>query len=242
MRTFLFIISILTLYNCYSQELDIFQNDSVYSKNKISSRTKYSVNGSTLQKELVTYYNQAGQKTKQFWFWNGDKNFHNVETFIYSTNGQLSSLIDSSADATVEITTFYYDNSQNLKKRVSLQGADTTDVRVFPTKNTTIKRWYRSGKPYRFDTTIFEAENVKLEYWGSEISPNSDKEFKWHYIFYNEFDKQGNLTKVSANVERPHKQFTQYIYDKRGLLLRKQEIIFKLKKKIIQTEYYFTYD
>jgi hypothetical protein len=202
----------------------------------------YSINGSTLQKELVTYYNQAGQKIKQFWYWNGDKDFHNFETFHYSANGQPSSLIDSSADGNVEITTFYYDDSHNLQKRVSLQETDTTDVRTYPNKNTTIKRWYMSGKPYRFDTTIFEAENAKQEYWGSEKSQNSDKDFKWHYNFDNEFDKQGNLIKVSAKVERPHKQFTQYIYDTRGLLIRKQEIIFKRKKKIIQAEYYFTYD
>jgi hypothetical protein len=242
MRTLLSIITILTFHNSYSQELDIFQNDSVYYKNKIYTRTMYSINGSTLQKELVTHYDSARRKIKQFWYWNGEKDFHNVETFYYSHNGQLSSLIDSSADGNTEITTFYYDGNHNLQKRISLEENDTTDVRTYPNTNTTIKCWYMSGKPYRFDTTIFEKENAKLEYWGSEKSSNSDKEFKWHYNFKNEFDKQGNLTQVSVKVEKPYKSFTRYIYDERGLLIKKQGIIFIKKKETIQTQYYFTYE
>lgn len=241
MRTLLFIWAFLTVDICYSQELDIFQNDTIYAKNRISTRTMYSVNGSTLQKEIVTHYNFRGQKIKQFWFWNGEKDFHNVETFNYSNNGQLSSLIDTSADANIEITTFYYENN-NLQKRITLNDKDTSDFRTYPNQSTTIKCWYMAGKPYRFDTTIFEKENVKLEYWGSEISQNPDKIFRWHYNFKNEFDEKGNLVKVSAKVEKPYKSFTRYIYDERGLLIKKQEIIFIKKKETIQMQYYFTYD
>ena len=201
----------------------------------------YSVNGSTLQKELVTHYNSTGQKIKQFWYWNGEKDFHNVETFYYSNNGLISALTDSSADGNLETTTFYYDNN-NLQKRVTLNGNDTTDFRTYPDKNTTIQSWYMAGKPYRFDTTIYEKENAKLEYFGSEKSQNPDKVFKWHYNFKNEFDEKGNLVKVSAKVEKPYKSFTKYIYDERSLLIKKQEIIFIKKRETIQTQYYFTYD
>ena len=115
--------------------------------NKIAFRTMYSVNGSTLQKELVTHYNSAGQLSKQLWYWNGEKDFHNVETFYYSNNGQISSLIDSSADGNVEITTYCYD-SNNLQKRITLNDKDITDFRTYPNKSTTIKCWYMAGKPY----------------------------------------------------------------------------------------------
>lgn len=202
----------------------------------------YAVNGSTLQKEIVTHYNPAGKKVKQFWYWNGEKDFHNVETFYYSNNGQLSSLIDSSADGNIEITTFYYDDNHNLQKRVSLRDNDTTEFRTYPNKNTTIKCWYMSSKAYRFDTTIFEKENAKLEYFGSEISRNTEKAFKWHYHFKNDFDQKGNLIQVSAKIERPFKSFTRYIYDKRGLLIKKQEIMFIKKKATIQSQNYFTYE
>jgi hypothetical protein len=242
MRTLLSILAILTFGNCFSQELDIFQSDSVYHSNSVSMRTMYSINGSTLQKELVTYYNLTGQKIKQFWFWNGEKDFHNVETFYYSNNRQLTSLIDSSADGNIEITTFYYDDNYNLLKRVSLNENDTTDFRIYPNRYTTFQSWYMKGKPYRFDTTIFETTTAKLEYFGSEKSQNSDNSFKWHYNFKNEFDEKGNLVKVSAKVEKPYKSFTRYIYDKRGLLIKKQEIIFIEKKETIQTQYYFTYE
>lgn len=242
MRTLLSIIAILTFDNCFSQELDIFQNDSVYHKNKISTRTMYSINGSTLQKEIVTHYNLAGQKTKQFWYRNGAKDFHNVETFSYSDDGQQSLLVDSSADGNVEITTFHYDENHNLLTRVSLHGNDTTEFRTYPDKNTTIKFWYLAGKPYRFDTTIFESQTAKLEYFGSEKSQNPESIFKWHYHFKNEFDEKGNLVKVSAKVEKHYKSFTRYIYDKRGLLIKKQEIFFIKKKEKIQTQYYFTYE
>ena len=202
----------------------------------------YSVNGSTLQMEIVTHYNPAGQKIKQFWYWNGENDFHNVETFYYSSNGQLSSLIDSSANGKIEITTFYYDDYQKLQERVSLSDNDTTDFRTYPNENTTIKCWYISGKPYRFDTTIFEKENVKLEYFGSENSHSSDKAFKWHYKFKNGFDEKGNVIKVSVKVEKPYKSFTKYIYDERGLLIKKQEIISHKRKETIQTQSYFTYE
>jgi hypothetical protein len=241
MRTLLSIIAILTLHNCYSQELDIFQNDSIYFKNKISTRTMYAMNDGKLQKELVTHYNRSGQKIKQFWYWNGEKKFHNVETFYYSNNGQLSSLIDSSADGNIEITTYYYDDTHNLLKRVSLDGNDTTDVRTYPNQNTTIQRWYRTGKPYRFDTTIFASETAKMEYFGSKKSQNPDELSKWHYNFRNEFDVKGNLVSVSANVETPYKSLTRYTYDKRGLLIKKQEIILMKEKETIKMQYSFTY-
>jgi hypothetical protein len=237
MRILFTILAILTLNISYSQELDIFQNDSIYSKGKISTRTMYSVNGGTLQKELVTHYNSSGQKTKQFWYWNGEKDFHNVETFYYSNNGLISVLTDSSADGNLETTTFYYDKN-NLQKRVTLNGNDTTDFRTYPDINTTIKCWYMAGKPYRFDTTIFEKENAKLEYFGSEKSQNPDKVFNWHYNFKNEFDEKGNIVKVFAKVEKPCKSVTKYIYDERSLLI----IIFIKKRETIQTQYYFTYD
>ena len=98
------------------------------------------------------------------------------------------------------------------------------------------------GKPYWFDTTIFETPTAKLEYFGLEKSQNSDNSLKWHYNFKTEFDEKGNLVKVSAKVEKPYKSFTRYIYDKRGLLIKKQEIIFIKKKETIQMQYYFTYE
>jgi hypothetical protein len=119
MKPLFSIMAILTLQICYSQELDIFQNDSIYFKYKISLRTMYSVNGGKLQKELVTRYNSAGQKTKQFWYWNGEKEYHNFETCYYSHNGLLTSLIDSFANGNIETTIYYYDNNHNLKKRVT---------------------------------------------------------------------------------------------------------------------------
>jgi hypothetical protein len=201
----------------------------------------YSVNGSTLQKELVTYYNAAGQRTKQFWYWNGEKDFHNVESFYYSGDALLLSLTDSSADGNLETTSFHYDH-RNLQKRVTLQNDDTSDFRVYPVKNTTIRCWYAAGRPYRFDTTIFEKENVKLEYFGREDLQNPDKEFRWHYKFKNEFDQNGNLIKVSAKVGRPYRSFARYVYDERNLLIKKQEIIFVKRKETIHAEYYFTYE
>ena len=66
MRLLIALIFLFSVQISYSQELDIFQNDSIYAKNKISSRTMYSINGSTLQKEIMTYYNSAGKKIKQF--------------------------------------------------------------------------------------------------------------------------------------------------------------------------------
>jgi len=202
----------------------------------------YLINGSTLQKQLVTYYNTKGQKVKQFWFWNGENQFHNVETFYYSNNGQLTFLIDSTADGNIIFTTFYYDDNYNLIKSVSLNKNDTTDFLTYPNKNTTIKCWYMEGKPYRFDTTIFETATAKMEYWGSEKSQDHDKLFGWHYNFKNEFDEKGNLVKASEKIKKPYKYYTRYIYDERGLLIKKQEIISKRKKETIQSQYYFTYE
>ena len=81
-----------------------------------------------------------------------------------------------------------------------------------------------------------------MEYFGSEKSQNEDKLFKWHYNFKNEFDEKGNLVNVSVKVEKPYKSFTRYIYDERGLLIKKQEILFVKKKETIQMQYYFTYE
>ncbi len=236
MRNLLTILAILTSHLCFSQELDIYQNDSIYSKSKITIRTMYSINGGKLQKELVTHYNQTGQITKQFSYWNGDQTFHNVETFLYSKDGLITQLVDSFTDGNIETTNYYYKNG-NLEKRLTTnQNHDTCDFRSYPNKTTTIQRWYMDGKAYRYDTTIFEKENIKLEYYGTQNSQS------WHYRFLNEFDPRGNLVKTTSNLEKPYKSFTRYVYDKRNLLTKKQEIFYVKKKEVISTEYYFTYE
>ena len=242
MRHILILSTILTFQVCNSQELDIFQNDSIYAKNKIAVRTMYSINGPNLQKELVTYYNPSGQKVKQFWYWNGDKNFHNVETFHYSNDGFIFRLVDSFADGSIQITNYFYENNILINQATIDQDNDTCDFRTYPNANTTIKRWYMDGKSYRYDTTIFEKENVKLEYYGSDCSENTGKCQRWHYKLSNDFDLHGNLVKVSGKVEKPYTSFTRYIYDKRNLLTKKQEIFYIKKKEVIRTEYYFTYE
>lgn len=197
----------------------------------------YSVQGKEKQKELVTYYNSRGQKTKQYWYWNGDEQFHNVETFIYSHNGTLTSLIDSSADGNIEKTHYVYKNNI-LKWKVTLnQQNDTCDFRLYPGKNISIKRWYMEGKLYRIDTTIFERKNVKLEYCGFDYSDN----IKWHYKFLNQFDVNGNLLKVSAKLEGSKNSFTIYSYDNRNLLVKKQEQMQFNSQQIIKAEYNFEY-
>lgn len=242
MKTFHCIIVLLVFQHCYSQELDIFQNDSVYRRNNVAVRTMYSVNGSKLQKEMVTHYNGAGQKTKQYWYWNGEKHYHNVELFSYSKEGQLATLVDSFATGKIEITTFYYDDNHHLYKRVTLNKKDTTDVRTYPDRSTTIHSWYTAGKPYRCDTSIFETETAKLDFRGVDNMLIPGNPSYWHYTFKNEFDDKRNLVKVAADVWNPYQPFKRYIYDERGLLIKKQEVILSNKIEKIQMEYRFKYD
>jgi len=242
MKLVLIILATSTFQICNSQELDIFQNDSIYSKNRIAVRRMYSINGPTLQKEIVTYYNPSGQKVKQFWYWNGDKDFHNVETFQYSKDGAISRLVDSFADGNIQTTNYFYENNTLIGQVTTDQNNDTCDFRTYPNKTTTIQRWYMNGKPYRYDTTVFERENVKLEYYGIDCSDNIGKGDSWHYKFSNDFDSHGNLLKVSSKVEKPYTSFTRYVYDKRNLLIKKQEIFYIKKRETIRTEYHFTYE
>jgi hypothetical protein len=238
MRTTLICLCLFVIQRSSSQELDIFQADSIYAKNRIAKRTMYSFQGKEKQKELITYYNAGGQTIKQYWYWNGEKQFHNVETFRYSDSGKLISIIDSSSDGNIEKTTFTYDNDV-LKSRITVgHQNDTCDLRLYPNENTTIKWWYMDGKPYRCDTTIFERENVKLEYFGFDYSDNT----KWHYNFSNQFDRNGSLVKVSAKVEGPNTSFTSYSYDNRNLLTKKQEHMSFNGKRSIQAEYNFEYE
>jgi hypothetical protein len=232
-RTIPVILSFFLFHCSYGQELDTYQNDSIYALNKISLTTMYSVQGKEKQKELVTYYNSRGQKTKQYWYWNGEEKFHNVETYLYSKNGMLTSLIDSFADGNIKKTNYVYENSV-LKWRVTLnQKKDTCDFRFYPNENTTIKRWYMDGKPYRYDTTVFEKENVKLEYYGIDYSDGAE----WHYKFWNQFDLKGNLIRVESLPI----SITTYNYDSRNLLVKKQERFKFSRKQRIKMEYYFEY-
>jgi len=240
MKPFISILTIFLASYCYSQEVDIFQNDSIYLNNRIKSRTMYQTNGGVLQKEMVTKYNLDGQLIKRYWFWNGESDFHNVETFYYSKNNLLSSIVDSSADGNIEKTTFNYD-SVHLKSRVTIDiNNDTTDFRIYPDSNTVIHQWYSEKMPYRVDTTVFEKEHVKLKYYGADCS--REKCFKWRYTFLNQFDRNGNLVKVWSGTRTKHSSYTKYIYDKRNLLVKKQEIYLANKKTIIRTEYTFTYE
>jgi len=234
MTLFLFYLS-----NCsYSQELDIFQNDTVYAENKITKRTMYLLQDNKRQKELMTYYNSKGEKTTQYWYWNGDKDFHNVETFNYSTDGSLHSIVDSFADGGVETTYLYYEDAI-LRWQVTLnQKKDTSNFRTFPNRNTTIQKWYSNGIPYRSDTTIFEKENVKIEYYGVD---NSDHN-RWHYRFSNSFDKNGNVLEISSKVEGPYTSTQRYVYDEKNLLVRKQEYFGQNNKLGKPLEHIFEYE
>ena len=233
MRTILVILFFPLSHFVYSQELDIFQNDSIYARANVKVRTMYSMQGKEKQKELVTYYNSLGQKTKQYWYWNGEEKCHNVETFIYSESGRLTSLIDSFANGNIENTNYVYENNI-LKWQVTLnQQNDTCDFRVYPRQNVTIKIWYMQGNSYRIDTSVFEKENAKLEYYGTDYSDNT----KWHYRFSNRFDPKGNL----ISVENPHVSFASYSYDKRNLLVKKQEKMQFSGSPAVETEYVFEY-
>ena len=193
----------------------------------------YSVDGKARQKELVTYYNATGQKIKQYWYWNGDKHFHNIEIFIYSPNKVLTSLINTFADGSIETTKYVYEN-RVLKWELTInQKGDTCDYRIYPNKATTIQRWYREGKLYRVDTTIFEKENVKLENFGTEYSNNS----KWDYKFINVFDAKGNLVRV----ENRGISLANYSYDIRNLLKAKKEVFKFSGNQSINMEYVFEY-
>ena len=151
-----YLIFVFFFNNSCSQELDTYQNDSIYAKNKISRRTMYFVFGDSSQKETVTEYNPSGKMMRQFWYWNGEKDFHNVETFYYPGNGVIFRATDSTKDGNIKLTTYNYENGI-LKSQVTFDELhDTCDFRVFPQKNITIRRWYRDGKPCRYDTTVFE--------------------------------------------------------------------------------------
>ena len=235
------IIALFTSSLCWSQEMDIFQNDSIYSKNKIKVRRMYHMNGTDLQKEIVTYYNSKGQKIKQYWFWNGDSDFHNVESFYYSKMNLLTSIVDSIADFGIQKTSFFYRGKTLLSQVTINQNRDTVYFKSFPDKRTEIQRWYSDGKPYRFDTTIYEKENVKSRYYGIDYS-NPQKDYnRWNYKFLNEFDKNGNLTKVWSGAQKPYSSFIQYFYDKRNLLIRKKEMYTINKREVVLTEYSFVY-
>lgn len=238
MKHLVIILAFFSSTFCKAQELDTFQNDSIYAKNSISMRTMHRMNGSKLQKEQVIRYNLSGQMIKRVWFWNGETEPHNIETFNYSNEGLLISVIDSFADGNIEIKTIDYQNDK-LVSAVTLDlNKDTVYFCLYPSQRTTIKRWYQSAKPYRFDTTIFERQNIKLDYFGIDTADN----IRWYYKFINEFDESGNLIKVSAKVESPYKTYTRYVYDKRNLLTKKEEVFLRKKKPVVAVSTYFTYE
>lgn len=219
----------------------------------------YSINGNELQKHLVTSYNSLGQKVKQVKYLNGEKDFSNVETFYYSSNGALSSIVDSSNRGYVEVTTFNYNDNNILEFSITKKDSDTTEFRTYPNQNTIIRRSYY-GMTCRFDTTILEKPNVELEYFGSEASravqyshldsilydlndPRIIKrDIKWHYIYKNEFDTRGNLIKAKARVEKSHISLVTYAYNEKGLLINKIERYLIRKKTIVYIPHYFIYE
>ena len=202
----------------------------------------YIKNGKNLQKEQVIRYNKKGQMITRTWFWNGEKNFHNTESFYYSISVQLKSINNSFADGTVEKTFYIYTN-QSLKYSVSInQNKDTVDYQTYPNQKKVIKRWYMDGQAYRFDTTIFEKENVKLEYYGIDYNSVDSIPMKWHYIFKNKFNNNGSLIRTEYTSSVPTNSYTNYSYDKRGLLIKKEDVFYIKKEPGILLTYYFSYE
>jgi hypothetical protein len=242
MKHYITLIILFFSNNCLAQELDIFQKDFIYQKNSISTRIMYCTNGDKLQKEIVTNYDTKGRLTKRFWFWNGESNFHNVETFYYLDSYLLSRIINSFADSTEETTRFFYENSV-LKSSLTVDlNKDTIDYHNYSTRNQVIKTWYMNGKPYRYDTTIYEKPNAKMEYYGIDYSSNNPKYLRWHYRFKNHFDISENLIRTEFKSKLPTTNFTKYVYDKRDLLIKKEEVILSQKQERALRTYYFIYE
>lgn len=247
MRIFIMSLSLLGFFVANAQKFDIFQNDSVYAKNKISVRTMYQVwEDGKAEKKLVTYYNEQGKRLKQLWFEFDDTTTANrVETFHYSNSGLPSYIIDSFRYGKPEKTVFFY-NQNVLKYEVTFKaGSDTERFVIYPAQNTWIQQRYEDGKAYAFDTAVFEKENVLIDYKHVDTSEDGGK---WHTKYINYFDGGGKLVmaeQVSPALEHydyaGQHTITQYFYDERNLLTRKQQVFYYNHKETMKETYTFVY-
>ncbi len=226
---------------CTAQELDTLQADSIYAKNAVSRRIMYVLYDNTLQNELVTDYNKHGQMTQRTWFWNGETNFHNSEFFQYNASGSLAAIVDTFVDKHVTRTKFIYQNKVLTASVEIDQNGDTVNYRMYPSEEQTIHRWYRSGKPYRYDTTLFEKRNVKIAFNGKEASFFNSQDLVWHYIYNNYFDAWGNLIRTDYQTDTNAYSSIKYFYNDKGLLLKKESVSNNRAGKRNET-YYFVYE
>lgn len=232
----------------FSQESDTYQPDSAYKLNKVKLRREYEV-GEESKKILTTtnFYNSLGELYKYelaplidgqqistyYTYDSSGKIIGMVDSIIYGEpdHNAIKKLKDIGMDVNVEkhkthfaISKYKieYNNIElsNITKYNPDSSIDIID-KFENNKKIKIRFWYRNGNIYRNDTTEFANPFHSVKYYGCNYE-NTYGKTCWNYIFINEYDKKGILTRRQKFERSRLIEEITYFYNDKNLLIQQQ--------------------
>lgn len=250
----------------FSQESVTYQSDSVYKINKVKLRREYEL-GDEAQKVLVStnYYNLLGRlyKYELAPLVDGQQ----ISTYyLYDISGKIITMVDSIIyeepnyetikklkNAGIDVNIKKHKTNFAISKyNIEYNNAELICITKYNSDNSIdfidkfennqkkqIRYWYKNAIIYRNDTAEFECPFYYTKYYGCEQG-NTYGRPCWNYLFINEFDQKGLLSKRQKFENNKLMEEMIYFYNDQNLLIQQQ------KKDVIHPKYlintYFEYE
>lgn len=244
MKHVLFALGCLLTLCGLCQEKETLQPDSLYSANRVKTRTTVHSESNSTSK-LIVSYDRAGRRvgfTLTDNFVEGKIQMQVVYT--YDSLGKLTGETETAywgEKSKVITSVFAYDGLGRVTEKKRLCEGNTYSE-TFYSYDPLMERetLYRDGLIYRDQTSYYEFPNISRKFTGSEIADKnatpleiktpdgkvitmgtSKKNLTWDYAFKNTLDEKGRLIQRERFVNGRSKEIISYTYNKKGLLVEK---------------------
>jgi hypothetical protein len=214
-------VALIISINCFAQETDTYQADSIYRVNKVKSRTLVNVDAFTKQ-TIILKYDKLGRLSE--WIMTDELGIksQNRTVFKYDISGKL--IVEDYYYGSIEgeKTKFEYDSKGRVTKKSTTfdDGKPKTEIQItYEPKVEHQKEFNSEGKVTSESYSYFETNQITNRYTGTDYSPNGQS--TWDYKFKNTFNKIGQLVTRSSKEGKQTIQTMEYDYNEKGLLIKK---------------------
>ena len=212
----LIVFSVLS-FSLYAQDRETLQPDSIYKANHIKSRIQYWISPQASKAKNITCYDTLGRLTDYKLTDNETGTNQMRIVYHYDNKCRQSGYTNyDDIDSTVETVAYQFDKLNRVIKAVH-----KIDGKLYEIEKIGYHPWIETavyfdveGNVIRKDTAHFENENVYNKYSGFEF--RDGKKQTWNYTLKATYDALGRLVKLGNPIS------SEYFYDNRGLLIRKE--------------------
>ena len=238
-RLILFLATTFIGQNIFGQETELFQPDSVYSRNKVKKRI-ISFDSKSTKSALIYTYDKKGKLIENC-LTDNETGKHNQFKILYKYNEfgrRISEVLTTDDSLDMETTKYGYNSLQQLTKKETFNFFDhlikVENITQNPFTETEIFYDPNTDTIYRKQTSVYENQFAYTNFYGYEF--REGKKETWNYKFKNYFDNENRLIRRDDSLWKPLK-IIEYYYNKKGLLIKKTERFDRPKSQVMQNQF-----